>query len=240
MELCAPKLFANMYGLLLSVHLTVPIAHGRDKKGGLDMSLRATVVTLALMLGVSIPSEAQWVPIMAKKKVLSYVLQLDGTWTLAGEKREAYYRSSSGSTLERRYPIVNGKKEGEGEGLFTDQTTGKIYMLKHDGKKAVLLQTLPLPLLPRHESFTPDPSWYVGKQTINGLECIGTKIKGANGVSWYSRDLDLTVKTDFTGQSEGGRVVSELYDIQVGVEPDPSLFAIPKDFTVLIQQDQHQ
>jgi len=55
------------------------------------------------------------------------------------------------------------------------------------------------------------------------------------GSSCYSKTYHLTLKTDVTQTGPDGRSarnVMEMYAIQIGLEPDPSVFDLQHNFTI--------
>ncbi len=185
-------------------------------------------VVSTLVLGTAISAQAQWMPVVAKQKELTYRLEENGSRVIVSERRGAYKRSSSGSVMHTWRPIVDGQEVGSVKATFLDASTGERYAIDHGSQRARLIHQTPAPILPE----TVNPEETVGEAVINGVACAGLKVlvngKPTKGVNWVSVPYDLDVKREFPTLN-GRWIVQELYDIQF-VEPERSVFAIPQNY----------
>ena len=189
----------------------------------------------ASVLGTAISAQAQWIPVVAKQKELTYWIDENGSEVVIQERRGTYQRSSAGSVMKKWTPIVNGQEMVSGSATFIDASSGSSYLIHHGAQSARLMQQRPVPLLPRERNLAPED--IVGEAVVNGVACVGLKVwvngQPTDGVDWVSVPYDLHVKTEFTLPG-GQRIVKELYDIRF-IDPDPSVFAIPENYTRTVQ-----
>lgn len=196
---------------------------------------RCLLLFSALTLGTTISAQAQWMPVVAKQKELTYRTDENGSKVVIQERRGTYKRSSTGSVMHTWTPIVDGQENGPSEAMFIDAMSGASYAIYHGSQKARLIRQRPVPILPKERNLAPDA--IVGEQVVNGVACVGLRVM-VNGqptgdVGWVSVPNDLHVKAAFTLPG-GQRIVRELYDIQF-VEPDSAVFAIPQNYTIITQ-----
>ena len=196
------------------------------------MKLSVLLTCLVFVLGFPLDSQAQFTPVVAKLKAVSYQQLPDGSEIERDRREGSYFRSSLGSEMTNEYRIVDGEKKGPGRSFFVDSSTGKSYSLRHSDKKAMVEQKRPVPFAPPRAP--PTRNQIVGKEVIGGLECVvvpkarrpGEK---PSGKAWWSVANALMVKREFSlGNS---RHVWELYDIRF-IEPDPSQFGFPPDYEI--------
>lgn len=188
-------------------------------------------VTLALGSALSLPLQAQWLPITAQYKELTYRTLPDGSEELLEESKGVLFRASSGSEMRTRINVEDGQPTGRAH--FKDAATGNVYLINHDRKTARLMRQLPLPLLPSPFRVPPG-SETLGRRVINGVECVGKQVfvngQLSPGGSWFSEGLQMIVKSDVTFPG-GTRLIREFFDFRQG-EPSASVFAIPEDYTI--------
>ena len=182
----------------------------------------------ALVLGTAISAQAQWIPIVAKQKELTYRIDENGSEVVIKERRGTYQRSSGGSVMNKWTLIVDGQANGPSKAFFTDAISGASVAIHHGSQQARLIWQRPIPILPKERNLAPDD--IVGEAVVNGIVCVGLKVlvngQPTDGVNWLSVPNDLHVKTEFTLPG-GQRIVKELYDIQF-VEPDSSFLQFHK------------
>lgn len=196
------------------------------------LQMSCLLVVSALVLGTAISAQAQWIPLVAKQKELTYRTNGSGAQVVIKERRGTYHRSSVGSVMNTWVLIVDGEENGPGEAFFLNAPSGASYAIYHGSQKARLIRQRSVPILPRERNLTPDD--ILGEAVVNGVDCVGLKVLvngEQRGVNWLSVPNDLHVKTEFTLPG-GQRIVKELYDIQF-VEPDSSVFAIPQNYTLI-------
>jgi len=148
-----------------------------------------------------------------------------------------FCRASDGSTL-RRPVSFDGKplKGGMARATLFDKAHGTNYVIDYEKREA--LQQLTPPFIGLVPSAPPRSAASVssGESSVEGYACTlrpvyavkpaGTILMGTNCVS---EQYDLILKTDVTRPSDlvkgkAAHETTELYDIQIGVEPDPKLF----------------
>lgn len=152
-------------------------------------------------------------------------------------KEGFFYRASNGSEL-RQSMTLDGKplKGAMARAHLFDKAHGTNYLVDYDGKEA-FQESVPsfsalIPATPPR-SATKVPS---GESSVEGYTCTlhpiyavkpaGTSLIGTNCVS---EQYDVILKTDVTRPSalvkgKAAHQITELYNIQMGVEPDPKLF----------------
>ena len=184
-----------------------------------------------------------WVPLSAKHKVQSFRVHASGSETLVNEISGMYYRSSSGSTLLVKSPVVDGQIRSDyASATMTDAKTGEVFNLDYKRRVATLMQRRPTPLTTQRRN----PSTLIGSEVVNGIACVIQKVECVDGLlskdavecgkAWYSQELDLLIRMETTWP--GGRDTMERYDIQIGEEPAPSLFEVPADFERVARTEQ--
>jgi len=171
-------------------------------------------------------AHGQWMPVIAKSAELTYQTSPDGTEVLTQEFRGEYFRSKDGSEVRTK------QQAGATQGMkyLRDARSGNDYVIDLEKRIATVIFKHSLPLLPRKDRNTED---HQGLRTINELECLGLRIKLNGtyipGVVWTSIENDLPIKQEVLLPET--REVRSLYEIRL-VEPDPSVFLIPIDFSV--------
>lgn len=196
------------------------------------MKIPAMLVCLIFMFGQTPALLAQFTPIIAKQRSVSYQKQSDGSEIVVQQTEGTYFRSSSGSVMENMFDMKDGQKQGEGKTSYFDSSTSRIYSLRHDIKRAILKDVWPESLR-RPVPSTPD---FIGEAVVNGLSCVATPVflwvnnqATPVGKNWWSLDVDLLVKTETT--MGGIRKVRELYEIKF-TEPSSSKFKIPSEYMI--------
>jgi hypothetical protein len=208
------------------------------------MSFRYGVVLVSCVLCATqtIPAQDNRAPVVAKFREVGGVRTASNPVDpKAAEYHAEYFRNSEGSTLLVRTPIVNGQERPERtEAVLTDARTGKVTDISYSKRSAVVRQQLKLPLVPMKHM----EKDIIGQRVVNGLRCIGIRVTCVNarlntssacGVAWRSLDYDFPVKMEISETFAGGAErfhLTEMYDIQVGKEPDAAKFKIPSDFAV--------
>ncbi len=141
-----------------------------------------------------------------------------------------YFRSSSGSVMETKFHLRDGRKQGAGRSFYIDNSAGKSYSLDHGARKETVEQKLPKLLsLPNTR---PTPDQVIGEAVINGLHCVAVPIITINGDTKTPIGtvcIYLTVKRESIMGDV--RHVWDLYNIQFA-NPDPSKLGFPSDYKV--------
>ena len=175
-------------------------------------------------LGLSPPSSL----IKAKQRELVYQIQPDGSKVLKSEQAGAYYRSSSGATMNTMGFIST---------FFDEQ--GNAYEINHKKKVARLVEHGVLP----HEFIKNKMAAksIKGYEIVNGLNCaVRTVLVNGKpgGKAYLYLPYSLEVRTEWTTEPGGSLlIVRELYDIEVA-EPDAALLRIPEGYSVDNQPEQ--
>ncbi len=202
-------------------------------KRRIEIRYLLTFLLFLIGIGLPLPAEAQWVPFTAQYEE-RIVRQLpDGTEEVIAEFEGRISRSSSGSEWRTKVGMSNGQATGRGHAKFKDAATGTIYHIDHDSRHVRQLAQKSLPFLPSPH-FAPSEADAVGTQVINGVACVGKRVKVNGefvpGAHWVSQNLHLVVKEDITFP-DGSRRVVEYSGFQY-TEPSSSVFAIPVGYAM--------
>ena len=198
------------------------------------MKIAALLTCLVFVIGWVSELLAQFVPVVAKQRSISYVMQPDGTEIEAMREEGTYFRSSSGSVLDTMLE-VKGERKGNHIAILMDSSNRKTYDVNHSLKEATLRQVI---RQVRTEPFRPfglRPDRAVDKGVIGGLDCLAMPVLSHDnpeqsiGKVWWAKKANLRVKTETNiGR---GRQVRQLYDIRFA-EPEPSVFRIPANYKI--------
>lgn len=179
-------------------------------------------------------ARAQSIPLTAKVRSTGQIIA-NGKIVATHVKESLFYRTSDGSELRR--PLTDDGKPSTGKraraSLF-DKVHGINYVIDYETGEAFELVTPGNPNPPSSEgAAAPNKT---GESSVEGHPCTwipvnlvrpsGTTRVGSNCVS---KEYDLVLKTDITIPSanqpgKSAHQVTQLYDIRMGVEPDPKLF----------------
>ena len=186
----------------------------------LRLTLWVQILVLSLFLNAS-SAQSSVEPIKAKQRSLTYQIQPNGSRILKWEQTGAFYRSSSGATMNTM---------GDRSTLFDEQ--GNTWNIIHSKKIANFVEH------PAESSYeiikkTP-PESILGYEMVNGLQCaVGRVLFNGKlaGKSYsylpYGLEVKFEVKVPGTSQLE----VREMYDMEVA-EPDPALLRIPEGYAI--------
>jgi hypothetical protein len=192
---------------------------------------------LAVAIPLAVSSlYAQSMPLTAKVRSTNEVI-VNGKVVDTHVREGLFYRASDGSELRRPVSLDGKPVQGEGAraSLF-DKPHATNYAI--DYEKGEAFHAGPPPSfsparLPTLESAVPPPS---GQSSVEGYPCTlrpvylvrpqGRILIGSNCVS---EEYGLVLRTDVTTPSaitvgKAAHQTTELYDIHIGVEPDPKLF----------------
>ena len=167
-------------------------------------------------------------PIKAKQRSLSYEIQPDGSKVLRSEQAGAFYRTSSGATMNTMGFLST----------FCDEQ-GNTYEINHNKKVASFVEHQ----VPFHEWMKTKmlPESIKGYEIVNGLNCaVRTVLVNGKpgGKAYLYLPYSLEVRTEWTTEPGGSLlIVRELYDIEVA-EPDAALLRIPEGYSVDNQPEQ--
>jgi hypothetical protein len=203
----------------------------------LKMTTTARISAVAIFCSFAVGAiHAQSMPLVAKFRSTGQII-VDGKVVETHVREGFFYRSSNGSEV-RRPMTFDGKplKGGMARASLFDAAHGVNYRVDYDAKEAFRDSTPPLlgliPPTPPHSATKP-PS---GESSVDGYPCSirpvyavkpsGTSLIGSNCVS---EEYGVILKTDVTRPSDlvkgkAAHEITELYDIQIGVDPDPKLF----------------
>jgi hypothetical protein len=203
---------------------------------GPRMLCRNYIITLLLLSG-AVSLSAQSLPMIAKTRQTDEVM-VNGKVVQMHVMEGVFYRSSTGSEL-RRWTKRDGKEAvGHlGWGALHDTQNNVDYSIDYNRKIAYVIA----PALPTDTGAQRPRA--LGDDSVEGIACtlqpILLAIPGRSprriGQDCYSKDYDVELKSDikYAADSSGKTLHSrfELYDIQVGVAPDPKLFDLTR-FTI--------
>jgi hypothetical protein len=130
-------------------------------------------------------------------------------------------------------------------GVLQDSRAGVDYEIDYAARRALMRRRLPAgeawtpPSPPTAESWAAHhlPELYLGKKVVNGIECEGWRNSGAvGGEQWIAPSLNYSyVLITILQTGKHFEHDFSLQDIQVGEIPDPKLFKVPSNFTVVSQ-----
>jgi hypothetical protein len=188
----------------------------------LNFTLWVPILFLSLFQNTTgAPSPVE--PIKAKQRKLTYQVQPDGSKILKWEEAGAFYRSSTGATMN-----TMGDRS-----TFLDEQ-GNTYNIVHSKKLAKLVVRQGRPELFYEMIKDLPPEGIQGYEMVNGLECAirPVLLNGKpSGKAYTYLPYGLTVKIESTTPGGSHWVVRELYDIEVA-EPDPALVRIPEGYSI--------
>lgn len=185
-------------------------------------------------------SQAQFAPVVAKIRATIETSQ-GGKLIKTENKEGLYYRSSDGSTLTR-WVTINGDENLGGDGELFDNKGLAVYNLNFRYKQATQINDAPI------EKASPDEfknltNSKLGDDSIEGIRCR----RGGTAMRWPDGHIDktgeycasieyaLTLREDekLTQKGVTRHATKEMYEIKLGVEPDPKLFDVSAQFQVL-------
>lgn len=179
---------------------------------------------------------AQSMPLTAKVRSTGEII-INGKVLETHVRESLYYRTSDGSELRRPVSLDGKPVQGEAaRGSLFDKPHGTNYAIDYEKREA--FHAGPPPSfnpahLPALESAVPPPS---GQSSVEGYPCtlrpvylVRPKGRILIGSNCVSDEYHLVLKTDVTTPSaitvgRAAHETTELYDIRIGVEPDPKLF----------------
>lgn len=181
---------------------------------------------------------ARWTPLKAQYRERVYIVRQDGTKILDTEQDGVFLRTSDGSDVMFREPVARGVVIGPGDAVVRDSRRRVSYNLVYGIKKAVIKQRWSKEVRSRLRE--PVSTRYLGKKVVNGVDCLGARVNGVNlldGVDWISIPYDITMLRNYhykgTKPGETIELISELYNVKLGQEPDINKYQIPGDFEVV-------
>lgn len=207
------------------------------------MLVRNAAVVVVVLLG-SAGLCAQTIPVCAKVRTKTEVT-VDGKVVKTTVGGGFFYRASNGNSVRQL------RKVGEDGALgdvtvadLTDKEHGITYRLNFTDHHALVTPPFLLNILTVMPNAAPPEGF--AQDSVEGISCAKHLIKlkvadqpitdvGYACVSESNNDLELSREVTEPVATSPGRVIhstSALYDIQLGVEPDPKMFDL-KDFTVL-------
>ena len=194
------------------------------------MKIAVLLTCMVFVFGWVSELQAQFLPVVANQRSISYVMQPDGTEIEAMREEGTYFRSSSGSVLDTMLE-VKGERKGKHVAILMDSSTRKTMTVNHNLKEATLRQA-------RAESFRPfvlRPDLAVDKGGIGGLDCLAMPVLSVDspaesiGKVWWAKKANLRVKTETN--CGRGRQVREFYEIGFA-EPEPSVLRVPAHYKI--------
>ncbi len=185
---------------------------------------------------------AQWMPFVAKHRLIQTVTRDGGSNNVDRHEEGIAVRSSNGSEMRTLAPVAtgNGVSQGSGTAKFQDASTGNVYEINNGSKTYSVMDQMPTPWRPINPQDT--PSTVFDRQTINGLACVALPVQGkglVKGAMWRSMAYDIIVKLEMTVKFGNATTsfIEEIYDIQLGVEPDSNLLRLPQTYTKIASRD---
>jgi hypothetical protein len=211
--------------------------------------LYATLVVVCLACGsAAFPQAeesitAEWVPFVAKWAQTNDIESVQGHYAAKAsgifvrDNRGSWFRRLTTNSVRGNSPII-----GYTDAAFLcDRVNHKAYLLDFSSKTITPMQMSDRdqPLSSRDFEFQHSLDKFLGKQIVSGVECEGYALHGSrhNGryttEEWYAPSLNYLVvesKVHIQGDQE---VEARVEEIQVGKEPDPQYFSLPKGFKMI-------
>ena len=198
-------------------------------------------ITLAAIAVIVFPASvrAQFTPVSARIK-LTVETSEGGKITKIERKEGYFYRTSDGSTLTR-WIRVNGDESLGGSGELRDNKNHADYNINFNSKQAFQLNDEPL------QPDTPDDfknlaASTLGDDFVEGIKCRRTAVfmqwpdgrRERTGEDCVSIEYALRLREDrkLTQRGITRHATTEMYEIRLGVEPDPKLFDVSSQFQV--------
>lgn len=160
----------------------------------------------------------------AQKKLPALDAEIDSTYTLADGRQFSthghYYRSQHGQ-LREDSPLG---------AIITDIKSGTITMLNFETKEAHVVKVSAEPRASKPKSLAPPVSFE--KATVDGRQVTKARTQNDRGETqefWTAKDLGLVVFSKVTSPSL--TMAKSLRKVSLR-EPDPSVFTVPKGYTV--------
>lgn len=196
-----------------------------------------------LVFGSLLPccsSNAQFVPLTAKVRDTNQTI-VSGKITKSVIREGVYYRTSDGSTLSQ-WTTVNGSPASAelAWGSLWDNKTGTAYRLDLKNRRAYVEPEGGEPATADSRLDEPKNPTY---GSVSGIRCtiFPARMRQPDGTltpagqTCLSTEYHLLLKQDLTYKRANDATMHklyEMYDVQLGAEPDQSLFDISKLFTI--------
>jgi hypothetical protein len=173
-------------------------------------------------------------PVIAKSR--SAVDQVDSSsGKIVNHRLEygMYYQRSDGSYVRQNF--APGSQDKVAQSTIYDTQNGVLYQLDYITRRAV---GRPIKIAKAMAAASVKPA-EGPPQLINGVECTPYPVYGREsgkrvrvGTIWQTKDgLVMRYESSLNQGTVKGTMVSELYDVQFGHEPDADLFKVPAGFT---------
>ncbi|HXN98638.1 MAG TPA: hypothetical protein VN881_06155 [Candidatus Acidoferrales bacterium] len=207
------------------------------------MFARSFILAVVFMLG-STGLFAQTVPVRAKLRTTTEII-LDGKVIKTTVGGGFFYRASNGSSIRQLRKIREDGTLGDViVADLTDKEHNITYRIDYTNHRAWVTPASVLDILTVSPGDNPPPGGYP-QDSVETISCVKRPVRrkvandpptevGYSCVSERNNDLELTREVTEPIATSPGRAVhstSVLYDIELGKEPDPTLFDL-KDFTI--------
>lgn len=198
-------------------------------------------VSMLILLGAT-SLHAQFAPVTAKMRQTKEVI-VDGKVVETEMRAGNFYRSSDGSTL-RQWTKANGNPDW---GDLWDNKNLMSYRLEYSNRQAYETPAPEGAEAERPDALLPLASKGLPEDSVEGIRCVVSPIKLdmpgkpiiPMGRACTSIQYNLELKEDVSTQpvktNKTIHTVFELYQIKLGLEPDPRVFDVHANFIVLPQ-----
>jgi len=208
----------------------------------------ARLLPMVLLLTAASGMNAQqdWIPVTAKMRGTFETIR-DGV-TVIERKEGVFYRNSDGSVL-KYWVSTNGDESQGGPGELFDNKNLLHYSI--NAKRRMAFQSV----RKNPERATPGAfaanlsNSPLGNDSIEGMTCRRVPVivqwpdgrQERVGEHCVSLEYALTLREESQATQNGvtRHVRIELYDIKLGAEPEPALFDIQRNYTVLRPESPH-
>jgi hypothetical protein len=169
-------------------------------------------------------------PITATITTSTFEVGQDGQATLINQTTGTFARASDGREL-----TVTLDSQTNQPATAVLRASGQDVSIKYPIKQYMVHSEGPL--APYQIPFIPKTG--AEAQTINGVYAVAVRNIDGNtgkeiGKAWISPEYKINVRTEFQATMPTGktiRQVTEMSNIKIGSEPDPSVFVVPEGFT---------
>jgi hypothetical protein len=210
------------------------VAAPKDSKGRESMKSAIACSCLGLP-ALLLSSVAYGQAVTAHERLTEETINSNGKVIASHIREGVYYRTSAGSTL-RQYTTLDGNAIVGQLGWAILQDGTGTYKLDYTQHRAYVVSG------PQATPLSGIPTTQKAQSSVEGMPCtlwpvylVEAGTKTIIGQGCHSDKYNLTLKLDVTVPGKNGQSahnVTEMYDVQIGQEPDAKLFDVQHNFTI--------
>jgi len=195
------------------------------------------------LLMLLLSSVASGQAVTAQERITEEIIEPNGKVIESHIREGVYYRTSAGSTLEQLTTIDGNATVGQmAWAQLYDKQQDVHYSLDYTVHHAYV-DSMPNVTIPRNLTSRTRAQNALGQDSVQGIACtwFPTYLLGSDGAAsligrhCISEKYNLILKKDVTiplSAGQSAHKVTEMYSIQIGQEPDPTLFDVQHNFTI--------